>query len=75
MKVEDIEYTVDGRRMVGHLAVDEARPGRRPAVLVAHEGPGLTTLPRTGPSGTPPSATSPSPSTTTVMGSRYPSRT
>ena len=27
--------------MVGHLAVDEFRPGRRPAVLVCHEGPGL----------------------------------
>jgi len=41
MHVEDIEYEVDGVRMIGHLAVDDARPGPRPAVLVAHEGPGL----------------------------------
>jgi len=41
MRVEDIEYMVDGRRMVGYLAVDDAVQGRRPAVLVAHEGPGL----------------------------------
>ena len=41
MRVGDIEYMVDGRRMVGHLAVDDAVQGRRPAVLVAHEGPGL----------------------------------
>jgi dienelactone hydrolase len=41
MRVEDIEYTVEGRRMVGHLAVDDERSGKRPAVLVAHEGPGL----------------------------------
>ena len=42
LRIEDIEYEADGRRLVGHLAVDEARPGPRPAVLVAHEGPGLT---------------------------------
>src|SRR5438067_7651745 len=41
MHVEDIEYEADGRRMVGHLAFDEARSGRRPAVLLSHEGPGL----------------------------------
>lgn len=41
MRIEDIEYTVRGSRMVGHLAVDEERPGPRPAVLVCHEGPGL----------------------------------
>ncbi|GHJ26366.1 dienelactone hydrolase family protein [Streptomyces hygroscopicus] len=36
-----IEYPVDGTTMVGHLAL----PGgtdRRPAVLIAHEGPGIT---------------------------------
>ena len=27
--------------MVGHLAVDDERPGPRPGVLVCHEGPGL----------------------------------
>src|SRR5579883_2575359 len=41
MRIEDITYNADGRDMVGHLAVDDERPGRRPAVLVCHEGPGL----------------------------------
>ena len=41
MRIEDIEYAAEGRRLVGHLAVDDARTGRRPAVLVCHEGPGL----------------------------------
>jgi dienelactone hydrolase len=41
MRIEDIEYTVAGARMVGHLAVDDERPGPRPGVLVCHEGPGL----------------------------------
>ena len=41
MRIEDIEYSVEGRRHVGHLAVDDTRTGRRPAVLVGHEGPGL----------------------------------
>src|SRR6476646_5807813 len=39
--LQDIEYEVDGTRMVGYLAVDEYRPGPRPSVLVCHEGPGL----------------------------------
>ncbi len=41
MRIEDIEYSVVGSRMIGHLAIDEARPGLRPGVLVCHEGPGL----------------------------------
>ncbi|HEX3462383.1 MAG TPA: dienelactone hydrolase family protein [Acidimicrobiales bacterium] len=41
MCIEDIEYDFDGQRMVGHLAIDEYRPGPRPAVLVCHEGSGL----------------------------------
>jgi dienelactone hydrolase len=41
MRIEDIEYSVAGSRMIGHLAIDEARPGLRPGVLVCHEGPGL----------------------------------
>jgi dienelactone hydrolase len=42
MRIEDIEYDFEGQRMVGHLAVDEFRIGPRPAVLVCHEGPGLS---------------------------------
>ena len=41
MKIEDIEYQADGARLVGTLAVDEDRPGKRPGVLVCHEGGGL----------------------------------
>src|SRR5260370_27162377 len=41
VRTEDIAYEADGRQMLGHLAVDDTRSGRRPAVLVAHEGPGL----------------------------------
>jgi dienelactone hydrolase len=42
MHTESIEYTADGARRVGYLAVDRARAGRRPGVLIAHEGPGLS---------------------------------
>jgi dienelactone hydrolase len=41
MRTRDIEYTADGVQMIGYLAVDDMQPGRRPAVLVCHEGPGL----------------------------------
>ena len=41
MHVEDISYDFEGREMVGHLAFDDAASGRRPAVLLSHEGPGL----------------------------------
>jgi dienelactone hydrolase len=42
MKTTDIEYHADGARLVGMLAVDEAKPGKRPGIIVAHEGGGLT---------------------------------
>jgi dienelactone hydrolase len=42
MHEADIEYSHEGRRFVGHLAVDDHRDGKRPAVLVAHEGNGLS---------------------------------
>ncbi len=42
MHVEDIAYEADGARMIGQFAVDESKPGRRPGILVCHEGPGLT---------------------------------
>jgi dienelactone hydrolase len=41
MRREDIEYAVGGDRMIGHLAIDDERPGLLPGVLVCHEGPGL----------------------------------
>jgi dienelactone hydrolase len=36
----DIEYEADDKTMIGRLAVPDGE-GRRPAVLIAHEGPGL----------------------------------
>jgi dienelactone hydrolase len=41
MRIEDIEYRAGGIDMIGHLAVDDERPGSRPGVLVCHEGFGL----------------------------------
>ncbi len=45
MQSEDIEYFIDGKRFVGHLAVPDGTDPR-PAVLVCHEGPGLTGHPK-----------------------------
>jgi dienelactone hydrolase len=42
VKTSDIEYHADGARLVGYLAVDESRTGKRPGVLIAHEGFGLS---------------------------------
>jgi len=42
MHTQDIEYHADGARLVGRLVVDETRSGRRPGVLVAPEGLGLS---------------------------------
>jgi dienelactone hydrolase len=39
--IEDIAYDFDGTEMIGHLAYDDSHTGRRPAVLLSHEGPGL----------------------------------
>jgi dienelactone hydrolase len=41
VKTTDIEYGADGARLVGYLAVDDSLLGKRPGVLVAHEGFGL----------------------------------
>lgn len=41
----DVEYFIDGARYVGHLATPPGE-GIRPAVLVCHEGPGMTEHPR-----------------------------
>jgi dienelactone hydrolase len=40
METKDVEYRADGVRLVGRLALP-AGEGKRPAVLIAHEGPGL----------------------------------
>ncbi|MBU6315424.1 MAG: dienelactone hydrolase family protein [Acidobacteria bacterium] len=45
MQSSDVEYWVDGVRMVGHMAVPDG-DDPRPAVLVCHEGPGMTEHPR-----------------------------
>ena len=42
MKTQDIEYHADGARLVGYLAVDDSKSGKRPGIIVAHEGGGLT---------------------------------
>jgi dienelactone hydrolase len=42
MKTQDIEYQADGQRLVGYWAVDDAKAGKRPGIIVAHEGGGLT---------------------------------
>ena len=42
MHIEDIEYSCNELHLVGQIAVDDSRDGKRPAVLVAHEGNGLT---------------------------------
>ncbi len=42
MHVEDIAYSFDGTEMVGHLAYDDTPSGRQPAVLLCHEGSGLS---------------------------------
>ncbi len=41
MKTQDIAYTADGADLVGFLAVDDAKSGKRPGIIVAHEGGGL----------------------------------
>ena len=46
MQITDIEYVHDGVRLVGRLAVDDDTPGRRPAVLIAHDAAGLGDHPK-----------------------------
>ncbi len=46
MHTETIEYHANGQRFVGFLAVDTARAGKRPGVLVAHEASGLNDINR-----------------------------
>ncbi len=42
MQVVDIAYEADGARLLGQFAVDDSRPGKRPGILVCHEGNGPT---------------------------------
>jgi len=41
MQTQDIDYRADAANLRGYLAFDETRAGRRPGVLVFHEGLGL----------------------------------
>jgi dienelactone hydrolase len=41
MILKDIEYVSDGKRYVGYLAVEPDRIGKRPGVLIGHDGFGL----------------------------------
>ena len=41
MRVEDIHYEFEGRQLVGRLVYDDSTTGRRPAVVLSHEGSGL----------------------------------
>jgi dienelactone hydrolase len=38
----DVRYEADGRSMIGYLTFDDGLPGPLPAVLVSHEGNGLS---------------------------------
>jgi dienelactone hydrolase len=46
MRIENISYDIDGTTHIGTLAVDDTISGKRPAVLVCHEGPGLADVTR-----------------------------
>src|SRR5206468_2715368 len=44
MHTEAIEYEADGARRFGYLAVDRARSGKRPGILIAHEASGVSDI-------------------------------
>lgn len=41
MHTKDISYEAGGKRLTGYYAVDEKRSGKRPGILVCHQGGGL----------------------------------
>jgi dienelactone hydrolase len=45
VEVREVRYEADGRQLVGTLATPDG-PGPHPAVLIAHEGPGLDEIQR-----------------------------
>jgi dienelactone hydrolase len=42
MKTADISYTIDDGTYTGYLALEDSRKGKRPGVLVCHQGGGLS---------------------------------
>ena len=46
MRVENISYDFNGTTHIGTLAVDDTKTGKRPGVLVCHEGPGIVDVTR-----------------------------
>ncbi len=44
MHTVDIEYSYDDLHLVGHLAIDDSKPGTRPAILICHDAGGLDEL-------------------------------
>lgn len=46
IETRTINYAADGAEMIGYFAVDSARGGQRPAILLAPEAPGLDDMNR-----------------------------
>src|ERR1700712_4145085 len=44
---EEIEYFLGDLRLVGEIALDDKREGKRPAVLISHDAGGLSSHPKT----------------------------
>jgi dienelactone hydrolase len=44
--IADIEYSCAGLRLVGEVAVDDGRAGKRPGVLISHDAGGLSNHPK-----------------------------